>query len=88
MGALEVQAVFDMLYAFGVKVSRATGVRMPLGLAPQYPYGQADIEAFLSQVLTDRQAFSWRASELWRRDAEGANLASRELLPSCSTSGR
>ena len=48
MGALEVQVVFDMLYAFGVKVSRATGVRMPLGLAPQYPYGQADIEAFPS----------------------------------------
>ena len=51
---------------------------MPSGLDRQYSYGQADTEASLSQVLTDQQALSWRARELWRRDAEGAGLASKE----------
>ena len=57
---------------------------MPSGLDAQYPYGQANTEASLSQVLTDQQALSWRARELWRRDVEGVGLASTEaaaLLP-------
>ena len=45
---------------------------------PQYPYGQAETEAGLSQILTDQQAFAGRAHKLWKRDAEGAGLASRE----------
>ena len=65
MGTPEVQAVFDLLYAFRDKVLRVTGVHMPSGMDPQYPYGQADTEASLSQVLTDQQALSWRARELW-----------------------
>ena len=70
MGTPEVQAFFDLLYAFRDEVSRVTGVRMPSRKDPQYPYGQADIEASLSQLLTDQQALSWRARELWRRDQE------------------
>ena len=42
MGTSEVQAVFDLLYAFRDDVSRVTGVRMPSGVDPQYPYGQAE----------------------------------------------
>ena len=78
MGTSEVQAVFDLLYAFRDQVSRVTGVRMPSGMEPQYPYEQADTKASCSRVLTDQQALSWRAREVWRRDAEGARLASRE----------
>ena len=74
MGTSEVQAVFDLLYAFRDEVSRVTGVCMPLGLDPQYPYGQGDTEASLSQVLTEKEALSWRAWELLRQDAEGARL--------------
>ena len=37
MGTSEVQAVFDLLYAFRNDVSRVTGVRMPSGVDPQYP---------------------------------------------------
>ena len=37
MGTSEVQAFFDLLYAFGDDVSRVTGVRMPSGMDPQYP---------------------------------------------------
>ena len=78
MGTPEVQAVFNLLYAFRDEVSRVTGVHMPSRMDPQYRYGQADTEASLSQVLTDQQALSWRARELWRRGAEGAGLTSRE----------
>ena len=55
--------------SFPNKVPGVTGVRMPLGMDPQSPYGQ---------VLTNQQAPSWRARELWRRDAEEAGLASRD----------
>ena len=47
MGTPDVQAVFDLLYAFRDEVSRVTGVRMPSGMDPQYPYGHADTEASL-----------------------------------------
>ena len=60
MGRPEVQAVFDLLYAFRGEVSRVTGVRMPSGMDPQYPYGQVETEASLSQVLTHQQALAWR----------------------------
>ena len=78
MSIPEVQAVFDLLYAFRDEVSWVTGMRMPSSMDPQYPYGQADTEASLSQVLTNQQALSWRATELRRRDAEGARLASKK----------
>ena len=74
MGTPEVQAVSILLYAFRDEVSRVTGVRMPSGLDPQCPYGQADTKASLSQVLTDQQALSWPARDLWRWHAEGAGL--------------
>ena len=61
MGTSEVQAVFDLLYAFRGDVSRVTGVRMPSGVDPQYPYRQAETEASLAQVLSDQQALGWRA---------------------------
>ena len=48
MGTSEVQAIFDLLYAFRDDVSRVTGVRMPSGMDPQYPYGQAETEASLA----------------------------------------
>ena len=78
MGTSEVQAVFDLLYAFRDDVSRVTGVRMPSGLDPQYPYGQAETEASLDQVLSDQQALAWRAHGLWQRDAAAAGLHSQE----------
>ena len=53
MGTSEVQAVFDLLYAFRDDVSRVTGVRMPSGMDPQYPYEQVETEASLAQVLSD-----------------------------------
>ena len=64
MGTPEVQAVFDVLYAFRDEVSTVTGVRMPSGMDPQYPDGQAEMEASLAQVLSDQQALAWRAHEL------------------------
>ena len=76
MGTSEVQAVFDLLYAFRDDVSRVTGVRMPSGVDPQYPYGQAETEASLAQVLSDQQALAWRAHQLWQRDAAAAGLHS------------
>ena len=78
MGTSEVQAVFDLLYAFRDDVSRVTGVRMPSGMDPQYPYGQAETEASLAQVLSDQQAMAWCAHELWQRDAATAGLHSQE----------
>ena len=39
MGTSEVQAVFDLLYAFRDDVFGVTGVRMPSGMEPQYQYG-------------------------------------------------
>ena len=78
MGTPEVQAVFDVLYAFRDEVSRVTGVRMPSGMNPQHPYGRAEREVSLSQVLSDRQALAWRAHELWKRAAAAAGLHSRE----------
>ena len=78
MGTSEVHAVFDVLYAFCDEVSRVTGMHMPSGMDPQYPYGQAETEASLSQVLLDRQALAWRAHEMWRQDAAGARLNSKE----------
>ena len=78
MGTREVQAGFDLLYAFRDEVFRVTGVRMPLGMDPQYPYGQAETEASLCQILSDQQALAWRAHELWKRDAAAAGLHSWE----------
>ena len=78
MGTPEVQAVFELLYAFRNDVSMVTGVRMPSGMDPQYPYGQAETEASLAQVLSDQQALAWHAHELWKRDAAAAGLHSRE----------
>ena len=78
MGTPEVHAVFHLLYAFRDGVSRVRGVRMPTRMDPQYPYTEADTEGSLSQVLMDQQTLSWRAHELWRRDAQGVGLASRE----------
>ena len=78
MGTSEVQAVFDLLYAFRDDVSRVTGVRMPSGMDQQYPYGQAEPEASLAQVLSDQQAPAWRAHELRQRDAAAAGLHSQE----------
>ena len=78
MGTSEVQAVFDLLYAFRDDVSRVTGVRMPSSVDPQYPYGQAETEASLDQVLSDQQALAWRAHQLWQRDAAAAGLHSQE----------
>ena len=48
IGKLEVQAVFDLLYSLRDDVSRVTGVRMPSGVDPQYPYGQAETERSLA----------------------------------------
>ena len=79
MGTSEVQAVFDLLYAFRADVSRVTGVRMPSGVDPQYPYGQAETEESPSQVLSDQQALAWRAHQLWQRDAAAAGLHSQEV---------
>ena len=73
MGTSDVQAVFDLLYAF-----RVTGVRMPSGVDRQYPYGQAETKASLAQVLSDQQALAWRAHEVWQRDAAAAGLHSQE----------
>ena len=78
MGTSEVQAVFGLLYAFRDDVSRVTGVRMPSGMDPQYPYGQAETEASLAEVLSDQQALPWRAHELWQRDAATAVLHPQE----------
>ena len=78
MGTPEVQAVFDLLYAFRDDVSRVTGVRMPSGMDPQYPYGQAETEASPAQVLSDQRALAWRAHALWQRDAATAGLHSQE----------
>ena len=78
MGTPEVHAVFDLLYTFRDEVSRVTGVRMPPGMDQQYPYGRAETEASLSQVLSDQHALAGRAHELWKRDATAAGLHSRE----------
>ena len=78
MGTSQVQAVFDLLYAFRDDVSRVTGLRMPSSMDPQYPYGQAATEASLAQVLSDQQALAWRAHELWQRHAATARLHSLE----------
>ena len=78
MGTPEVEAVFDVLYSFRDEVSRVTGVCMPAGLDVQY--GKASTEVSLSQVLMDEQTLSWRARELWRRDAKGVGPASREAF--------
>ena len=78
MGTSEVQAVFDLLYAFRDDVSRVTGVRMPSGVDPQYPYGQAETEASLDQVVLVQQALAWRAHQLWQRDAAAAGLHSQK----------
>ena len=78
MGTSEVQVVFYLLYAFRDDVSRVTGVRMLWSMDPQYPYGQAETEASLAQVLLDQQALAWRAHELWQWDAATAGLHSQE----------
>ena len=52
---------------------------MPSGVDPQYPYGQAETEASLAQVLSDQQAVAWRAHGLWKRDAAAAGLHSQEV---------
>ena len=58
MGTPEVQAVFDLLYAFRDDGSGVTRVRMPSGMDPQHPYGQAETEASVAQVR------EW--SNVWR----------------------
>ena len=58
MDTSEVQAVFDVLYAFRDGVSRVTRVRMPSGMDPQYLCGQAETEAPLPPVLSDQQALA------------------------------
>ena len=78
IGTSEVQAVLDLLYAFRDDVSRVTGVRMPSGMDPQYPYGQAVTEASLAQVLSDQQVLARRAHEPRQRDAATAGLRSQE----------
>ena len=78
MGTSEVEAVFDLLCSFRDEVFRVTGVRMPSSMDPQYPYGQAETEASLAQVLSDQRALAWRAHELWQRDAAAAGLHSQE----------
>ena len=78
MGTPELQAVFELPYAFRNEVSRVTGVRMLSGIDPQYPYGQGQMEASLSQLLSDQQALAWRAYQLWKRDAAEAGLLARE----------
>ena len=78
MGTPEVQVVFYLLYAFRDEVSRVMEVRMPSAMDPRYPYGQAETEAILSQVLSDHQALALRAHELWKWDAAAAKLHSRE----------
>ena len=45
MDTLAVLAIFDLLCAFCDGVSRVTGMRMPSGVDPQHPYGQAETEA-------------------------------------------
>ena len=87
MGTLEVQAVFDPLYAFRDDVSGVTGGRMPSGVDPQYPYGQVETEASLAQVLSDQQALAWRAHELWQPDAAAAGLHSQEATALLQPSG-
>ena len=78
MGTPEVQAVVDVLYAFRDEVLRVTGVYVPSGMDPQYPYGQAETAVSLSQVLTDQQALAWCAHELLKQEASAAGLTSRE----------
>ena len=78
----KVQAVFDLLYAFRDDVSRVTGVRMPSGMDPQYPYRQAETEASLAQILSDQQAPAWRTHELWQRDAATTGIHSQEAAAS------
>ena len=51
---------------------------MPSGMDSQYPYGPAEMEASLAQVLSDQRALAWRAHELWQRDAAAAGLHSQE----------
>ena len=85
MGTSEVKAVFDLLYAFRDDVSRVTGVRMPSGVDPQYPYGQAETEASLAQVLSDQKALAWRARGNGTR--RRPDSTPRKRLPCYSTSG-
>ena len=82
MGTPKVQSVFNLLYAIRDDVSRVTGVRMPSGMDPQYPYGQAETETSLAQVLSVQQALAWRAHELWQRDAATAGLHTEEAAAS------
>ena len=42
------------------------------------PYGLAETEASLDQVLSEQQALAWRAHQLWQRDAAAAGLHSQE----------
>ena len=78
MGTPEVLAVFDLLYAFRDDLSTVTGVPMPSGMDPQYPYGQAETEASLAQGLSDQRTLACRAHELWQRDEAAAGLHSQE----------
>ena len=78
MGTLAVQAVCNLLYAFRDEVSRFTGVHTPSGVDPQYPYGQAETQVSLSQVLTDQEALSRRAQILWSRDVDKTGIASKD----------
>ena len=87
MGTSEVQAVFDLLYAFRDDVSRVTGVRMPSGVDPQYPYGQAETEASLDQVLSGQQALDWRSISCGNGTRRRPDSTPRKRLPCYSTSG-
>ena len=77
MGTSEVQAVFDLLYAFRDDVSRVTGVRMPSGMDLQYPYRRKR-RRLRPTSSRNQKALAWRAHELWQRDAATAGLHSQE----------
>ena len=87
MGTSEVQAVFDLLYAFGDDVSRVTGVRMPSGVDPQYPYGQAETEESLSQVPSDQQAWPGAPIGCGNGTRRRPDSTPRRQLPCYSRSG-
>ena len=78
IGTSEVQAVFDLLYAFRDDVSKVTGVRRPSCMDPQYLLGQAEMEVSLAKLLSDQQALAWRAHELLQPNAVAAGLHSQD----------
>ena len=88
MGTPEVQAVFDLHYAFRDDASTVTGVRMPSSVDPQYPYGQAETEASLAQVLLDQQALASVPMSCGNGTRRRPGSTTRLQLPCCGTSDR